>query len=125
MSYLLDTHILLWWLSDNPKLSLKTRELIKNPQNSIFVSSASAWEIAIKKALGKLEVPDGLEEALYENNFLPLNITINHALIVGELPPFHLDPFDRMLISQAKVENFTILTHDRVFAKYPVKVIIS
>lgn len=118
MSYLLDTHILLWWLADNPKLTEETRQLIKNPKNTFFVSSASAWEIAIKKALGKLEAPDDLETALAANNFIPLNISIAHALSVGKLPQHHLDPFDRMLIAQAKLENITIITHDIIFKKY-------
>ncbi len=125
MSYLLDTHILLWWLSDHPKLPKIAKKLIKNQQNSFFVSSASAWEIAIKKALGKLEAPDELEKALFENNFLPLSITIPHALTAGKLPLHHLDLFDRMLVSQAKVENLTILTHDPIFKKYPVKIIFA
>jgi PIN domain nuclease of toxin-antitoxin system len=124
MPYLLDTHILLWWLGDYPKLSKTARELLKDQQNSFFVSSASAWEIAIKKALGKLEAPDELEKVLFENNFLPLSITISHALTAGKLPLHHLDPFDRMLISQAKVENLTIITHDPIFKKYPMKVIV-
>lgn len=124
MSYLLDTHILLWWLSDDSKLSAKARQLIENPKNTFFVSSASAWEIAIKKALGKLEAPNDLETALAANNFIPLNISVSHALTVGKLPQHHLDPFDRMLVPQAKLEGLTILTHDPVFKKYPVSTVM-
>lgn len=124
MSYLLDTHILIWWMADDSKLSVKASQLIKNPKNACFVSAVSAWEIAIKKALGKLKAPDDLELALRQNNFVPLNITITHALTVGKLPNYHSDPFDRMLITQAKLEDFTILTHDPIFKKYSVSVIM-
>lgn len=124
MLYLLDTHILLWWLSENENLSSKAKKLIANPENTIFVSSASAWEIAIKKALGKLSSPDNLEKTLQENNFIPLDVTIPHALAAGKLPPYHQDPFDRMLATQSKLENLTLITHDRIFKKYKVKNIL-
>lgn len=124
MSYLLDTHILLWWLSDSSKLPQKAKELIRDPQNAFFVSSASAWEIAIKEALGKLKIPNDLEKAMLVNNFLHLTITIPHALSAGKLPLHHPDPFDRMLVAQAKIENLTIITHDTIFKKYSTNVLV-
>ncbi len=124
MLYLLDTHILLWWLSDSNNLSSKAKKLIANPKNTLFVSSTSAWEISIKKALGKLTSPNNLESVLRESNFLTLDITIPHALLAGELPNHHHDPFDRMLVAQSKLENLTLITHDKIFKKYLVKYIL-
>lgn len=124
MNYLLDTHILLWWLYDEPKLSKHARSIISDPENNIFVSPASGWEISIKKALGKLIVPDGLDVALEKNNLLPLDITIAHAQLAGALPAVHDDPFDRMLIAQTKIERLTLLTHDKKLKKYDAKIIL-
>lgn len=121
MNYLIDTHILLWWLSDDPQLSKKAREIISNPNNTFFVSSATAWEIGIKKSLGKLKTPDNLEKAIEDNGFFPLSITIPHGLSVSKLPKHHNDPFDKMLIIQSKMENLMLLTHDKVFKKYKTK----
>ena len=120
MNLLLDTHILLWWLADDPGLSEKQRSAIADPANVVYVSAASAWEIAIKKALGKLIAPDDLGAALIASELEQLPITVAHAEAVGGLPPHHRDPFDRMLIAQAEVENLTVVTGDPVFAKYEV-----
>jgi PIN domain nuclease of toxin-antitoxin system len=122
MAYLLDTHILLWWLDDSPRLSRETREFLGSPRRTFFVSSATAWEIAIKKRLGKLSAPEDLEEAIKANGFESLPITIPHALATGTLPLHHEDPFDRMLIAQASVERLILVTHDRSFARYSVAV---
>lgn len=116
MSYLIDTHILLWWLFDDPKLGVRCREIIYNPNNRILVSSATAWEIATKYRIGKLpeakqlvaEYPKILQQA----KFIELAITTAHALRAGSLPITHRDPFDRMLIAQAELENLPILTYD-------------
>ena len=119
MRLLLDTHVLLWWLSDDRKLAQSAREIIANPANDVIVSSASAWEISIKAALGRLEIElDSLEAAVERNGFRPLPIGVRHALTAGRLPNVHRDPFDRMLIAQAKVEELRILSHDRVFERY-------
>ncbi len=99
MSYLLDTHTLLWWLSENLLLSTQAKKIISTPQNLIFVSAVSAWEISIKKAIGKLEAPDDLEQAIAYNNFTPLEINIRDGILAGQLPNHHNDPFDRMLIA--------------------------
>lgn len=123
MKYLLDTHALLWWLSDNPKLSLEARKIIADSSNLIFVSAVSVWEISIKKALGKLQAPDNLEEVIQANNFLPQVIIFAHALEAGALPQYHLDPFDRMLIAQARIEQMTIITRDEKFPQYDVSIV--
>ncbi len=118
--FLLDTHVLLWWLADDASLSSKARALIGDENNLVFVSTASAWEIVIKKALGKLKAPDNLEAALEENNFKELPITIRHALAIGHLPIHHQDPFDRMLVAQAKCESLTLITADEKLLHYDV-----
>jgi PIN domain nuclease of toxin-antitoxin system len=118
--FLLDTHVLLWWLADDPALSTKARHVISDEKNIIFVSAASAWEITIKKALGKLEAPDALEEALQENNFKELPITLQHVLAIQGLPHHHGDPFARILIAQAKCESLTLITADEKLVGYEV-----
>ena len=125
MSYLLDTHTLLWWLSENPILSTEAKTIIATPQNLIFVSAVSAWEISIKKAIGKLEAPDDLEHAIAYNNFTPLEITIQDGNLAGQLPNYHNDPFDRMLIAQAMNNNLTIITKDSKIPQYQVKTILA
>lgn len=125
MSYLLDTHILLWWLDENSNLSTQVKTIISGSENIIFVSAASAWEISIKKAIGKLSAPDNLEEALAYNNFMPLEITIKDGDLAGKLPLYHNDPFDRMLIAQAINNNLTIITKDFIIPQYPVKTLLA
>ncbi len=110
MNLLLDTQIVIWIFSQDPKLSETTKELIRNGGNDVFVSAVTAWEIAIKKAIGKLKAPDNYLEGLKLYRFTPLDITTAHALSVEDLPLHHQDPFDRLLIAQAKFENFTIIT---------------
>ena len=127
MSYLLDTHILLWWLFDDPKLDVVCRDIIRNPKNRILVSSASAWEIATKYRIGKLpeakELVGAYPQTLREARFLELSITATHALRAGNLPIDHRDPFDRMLMAQAELEDLPILTYDDVFQTGLIKVI--
>jgi PIN domain nuclease of toxin-antitoxin system len=124
MNLLLDTHVLLWTLDDSRALSQEARAAITNGKNVVFVSAATAWEISIKKALGKLKTPAGdyLEE-LERHRFTPLNITMEHALAVENLPPHHADPFDRMLVAQAQVEKLTLVTHDPRIRDYAVQTI--
>ena len=123
MQLLLDTHALIWWLSKNVKLSARAYKEIANPCNIVFVSAASAWEIAIKKSIKKLETPDDLVEQINAKNFQPLAITIEQALAVEKLPMHHQDPFDRILIAQAQCLNLTIVTRDRKFNFYDVNLI--
>ena len=119
MRLLLDTHVLLWWLSDDRKLATSGRQIIANPNNDVFVSSASVWEISIKTALGRLEIElDDLENAIARNGFRSLPFGIRHAITAGRLPAVHRDPFDRMLVAQASVEELRIVSHDRVFERY-------
>lgn len=120
MKLLLDTHVLLWWLDKPNQLSRKALEAIRDENNAVFVSAAVVWEIIIKKALDKLEAPDNLSEVVAENRFEPLAITIEHALAVEKLPMNHRDPFDRIQIAQATVEDLTLVTRDAEIAKYAV-----
>jgi PIN domain nuclease of toxin-antitoxin system len=119
---LLDTHTLLWWLADE-ELAPDVRDEIADPANWVAVSAASAWEISIKRALGKLTAPDDLPEQIRASDFSPLPIEINHVLAAGQLPKHHEDPFDRMLIAQAQIEQLTIVTRDRRFGDYDVAVV--
>jgi PIN domain nuclease of toxin-antitoxin system len=120
MNLLLDTHTLIWTLENNPTLSSKARDVIIDGKNMIFVSSVSAWEISIKKSMGKLETPDNLYEEIQLHRFTELKINFEHALLAGNLPAIHKDPFDRMLISQAIIEKLTLITRDKQIAQYNV-----
>ncbi len=127
MRLLLDTHTFLWWIEDAPQLSEHARRLIADPNNDLFLSAASGWEIAIKAQLGKLRVHDELERFLAEqlsmNQISALPITMYHALHVKRLPLHHRDPFDRMLIAQSQLEAMPIITMDRIFSRYHVETI--
>ncbi|MEX2493310.1 MAG: type II toxin-antitoxin system VapC family toxin [Nitrospirales bacterium] len=125
MKFLLDTHVLLWWLSDHKSLSSKAAVAIKDGENSIFVSAATAWEISMKQGLGKLKAPANLEEVLTSNSFQPLPISLQHGLVAGALPRHHDDPFDRMLIAQAQIGQLTIITHDIRMEGYGVSILLS
>jgi PIN domain nuclease of toxin-antitoxin system len=116
---LLDTHALLWWLADEG-LSAQAREAIADPDNLVAVSAASAWEISIKKALGKLAAPDDLEQQIQAGGFTALPISIAHGIAAGRLARHHEDPFDRVLIAQAITEGMTIVTRDKRFDDYAV-----
>ncbi|MHB8621299.1 MAG: type II toxin-antitoxin system VapC family toxin [Chloroflexota bacterium] len=119
MRLLLDTHVLLWWLSDHG-LSNDVRQAIASPANDVAVSAATAWEISMKKSLDKLSAPDDLAEQLERGGFLPLPIRIVHALAAGALPRHHDDPFDRMLIAQATIEGLVVVTADERFSAYDI-----
>lgn len=125
MKFLLDTHTLIWWLTNEPTLSQKARKAIADPDNLVFVSAASAWEIAIKKSIGKLNAPDDLAAQIETKDFQPLPIDISHALYVEKLPLHHSDPFDRIIIAQGICEKMKIITRDRKFDAYPVGVLKS
>jgi PIN domain nuclease of toxin-antitoxin system len=116
---LLDTHALLWWLADEG-LTPQARDAIADPANVVVVSAASALEISIKKALGKLAAPDDLEQQVHAGGFLSLPISIAHGVAAGQLERHHEDPFDRMLIAQAYAEGLTIVTRDKRFSEYAV-----
>jgi PIN domain nuclease of toxin-antitoxin system len=116
---LLDTRALLWWLADEG-LNPGARDAIADPGNIVVVSAASAWEISIKKALGKLAAPDDLEQQMQTGGLVPLPISIAHGIGAGQLPRHHEDPFDRMLIAQALAEGLTIVTRGKRFDDYGV-----
>jgi PIN domain nuclease of toxin-antitoxin system len=124
---LLDTHALLWWLFDDPRLSSAARSAIAEPRSEVLVSAASAWEITTKHRLGRLpeagDVPSRLPQYLKRARFAVLNISLEHAMAAGALPGPHKDPFDRMLVAQARIEDLTVTTTDRVFQDYGVAVI--
>ena len=117
---MLDTHVLLWWLDDPASLQTPARRLIADPRTRVLVSAAVAWEITIKRQLGKLEAPDDLEAALEEARFQSLPITVRHALAVADLPAIHADPFDRIQVAQARLEGLTIVTRDGTIPRYDV-----
>lgn len=123
MRLLLDTHALLWWLFELPQLGSTARAAIGSPASEVYVSAVSATEISIKRATGKLDAPDDLPEQLVINSFVELPLSVRHGLAVGELPPHHGDPFDRMLISQARVEGLTLVTADRKLSAYDVPIL--
>jgi PIN domain nuclease of toxin-antitoxin system len=117
---LLDTHSFLWWLGDDTTLGPSARAAIGDSENLVFVSAATAWEISVKRAKGKLDAPGEIEEWLRANEFIELPIEIGHAARAGELPPHHSDPFDRMLVAQAEIEGHTIVTADAEIVKYGI-----
>lgn len=120
MRLLLDTHVLVWWLADDETLGDEARSAIVDGNSVVMVSAASVWEIAIKRAAGRLDAPGDLEAQLEQNRFVPLTIGIGHAVRAGALPPHHADPFDRMLVAQAELEGLTIVTRDENIARYAV-----
>ena len=127
MRLLLDTNALIWWIDDSPRIRQQARAVITDPDNELYVSAASAWEIAIKVGLGKLAAPADVQRwlpaALEDQRFTPMAISVSHATGVEALPPHHRDPFDRLLIAQATAEGLSIVTGDQVFERYGVPVI--
>jgi PIN domain nuclease of toxin-antitoxin system len=117
--YLIDTHVLLWWIFDDPKLDQNIQGIIQNPSNKIIVSSASAWEIATKYRIGKLpeakELLENYDQILQKARFSQLSITTAHALRAGSLPIQHRDPFDRMIMAQSEFEKIPVITYDPAF----------
>ena len=121
MNLLLDTQVALWAITDNPKLSQKARDLIQSPKTSVWVSVANVWEIAIKHALGRGDMPVSSQDALryfQESDYRLLPVEAEHAVAVEELPMHHQDQFDRILVAQALVEPMRLMTHDSLVALY-------
>jgi PIN domain nuclease of toxin-antitoxin system len=127
MKILLDKHTFLWWITNDPKLSLKANEVIREGNNELFFSAASGWEIAIKAQLKRIRLPDHpvtfILEQLRINGIRNLPIQMSHALHVYNLPDHHRDPFDRILVAQSQLEGFPILTADPFFSLYEIEVI--
>lgn len=119
---LLDTHVALWWRQDSPRLGAEAREAIADASVA-YVSVVSAWEVAIKASVGKLRIPGSFEDAIDESGLSKLPLTWAHTAALAELPFHHRDPFDRMLIVQARHEGLTIVTADRKFEPYEVVII--
>ena len=123
MNILLDTHVLIWALENNPTLSKAAVDCIVDGSNMVFVSAASVWEINIKMTMGKLEAPDNLLEEIRLHRFTPLPMTLEHAQLAGRLPDIHKDPFDRMLVAQAMIEKLTLATRDKFIDEYKIKTV--
>lgn len=123
MKALLDTHALLWALEDSSELSPTAREVIVSLENEVLVSSVSAWEIAIKTALGKLEAPAAVSSAVDDAGFIRRVIRFEDCEKLAELPHHHRDPFDRMLVAQALVDGIPVITRDALIRQYPIQTI--
>jgi PIN domain nuclease of toxin-antitoxin system len=122
LKLLLDTHAFLWWIEESPRLGIRAREAVRRAA-VVFVSAASAWEIATKRALGRLEAPADLRGAIAEYEFAELPITVDHAIAAATLPRHHDDPFDRVLVAQARLERLRLVTVDPAIRAYEVDVL--
>lgn len=127
MRALLATHAFLWWIGDDPRLSKTAREVLLDGDNEVYFSTASAWEIAIKARLGRIELPRNVESFISKqldvNDFTVLPIQLSHALRVAKLPVHQEDPFDRILIAQAQIEKLALVSADKAVARYSVEVV--
>lgn len=125
MRCLLDTHVFLWWISDDERLSETARKILASGENELFFSAAGCWEIAIKARLGKLDMPKKLEifiaDQLSDNAIQTMPVLAAHALHIYNLPDFHRDPFDRMIIAQSQLEGIPIVTSDPLVSRYDVQ----
>lgn len=122
---LLDTHVALWAFSTPKTLAPAIRDLLVDPRTTVAVSAASVWEVEIKRAIGKLTAPAGFSAMCSEHGFDPLAITFEHAELAGGLPQHHSDPFDRMLVAQAMFEDLELVSRDRIFEHYDVRLLVA
>jgi len=118
---LLDTHAFLWWNADDPALGPNARTAIADSGNIVFVSAATAWEIATKRESGKLDAPGDIVDWIRQGGFTELAIELEHAVLSAELPKHHRDPFDRLLVAQAAIEELTLVTADAEIVKYSIE----
>jgi PIN domain nuclease of toxin-antitoxin system len=125
MRYLLDTHVVLWWLTEPDKIQTKAKKIIRNRANEIFVSSATFLEMAIKKSIGRLTLPHNLLEIIAMEGFKILPIMPDECIGVADLPMIHADPFDRLLILQAKLYDLVMITKDKKMSDYPVIIVTA
>jgi PIN domain nuclease of toxin-antitoxin system len=127
MRLLLDTHVFLWWNEADPRLSRRVRQLLADPENSLYLSVASAWEMTLKVQSGKLGLPAAtavyIPARLNHYGMEALPVTLEHVLAASTLPAYHRDPFDRMLVAQGQVERLPIVTHDAQVRKYAVETV--
>ena len=126
MNLILDTHVFIWWVEGNERLSKSALKIISDPKNTVHISAVVAWEIAIKAQLGSLLITrsprEYIAEHVVKSGFVPLPISLSHASRVSELPALHKDPFDRILIAQALHENYSLVSNNEVIKKYKVKI---
>lgn len=123
MNYLLDTNALIWYLLGNDKITTKLLDTIHSNKNNVYFSSVNIIEISLKVSVGKLKIDDAYLNYLQKSPFIELQLNSTHALKLQSLPFLHKDPFDRLLIAQAKVENLTIITRDKIFKDYEVNIL--
>ncbi len=121
--YLVDTHIFVWWLNGDSRLKTLVREMVSDTRNSVFVSVVSGWEMSIKIKNRKLKLKTSIKRMYEIAGFKVLDVTLDYVLFLEKLPLYHRDPFDRMLIAQAKAENLTLITSDKKIWKYKVDVL--
>jgi PIN domain nuclease of toxin-antitoxin system len=124
VSLLLDTHVVLWWLTDDPTLAEDIKDRLDH-EPDVYVSAATIWEVAIKQAIGKLPEPARLPERIQESGFRALLISADHAIVAARLPMIHRDPFDRMLVAQAQLEELTLVTRDENCRQYEVDILAA
>jgi PIN domain nuclease of toxin-antitoxin system len=122
---LLDTHVLIWWFEGGEQLSGETRNVLADPDTPVFVSAASLWEVSIKRAKGRLDAPEDLSSWVRKEAFIELPISFEQAEAAGSLPPHHADPFDRILVAQARLKGLTIVTRDPAFEPYGVPLLAA
>lgn len=120
-NFLLDTHVFIWAMEENKRLSKSIKNALIDPKNKIFISVATVWEISIKQASKKIKLSFDIEASIKQTGFEIIPIQISHALRAGKLPLYHRDPFDRMIMAQAQVEKLTLITADPKMKKYKVK----
>ena len=123
MKLLLDSHAFLWWLGDDNQLGPGARRAIENVDSLVYVSAATAWEIALKRANSKLEAPGDIREWIEQSAFSDLPVEVEHAVASAELPWHHKDPFDRLLVAQARIEDMTLVTRDDEVRQYEVSIL--
>jgi PIN domain nuclease of toxin-antitoxin system len=120
---LLDTHAAIWWLSDDPRFGPEAARHLGDDSNQVLLSAAVVWEVAIKRSLGNLDAPDDLASALLGAGALPLSITLDHASAVERLPWHHRDPFDRLLVAQALIEDAALVSRDEPLSGYGIPIV--
>jgi PIN domain nuclease of toxin-antitoxin system len=122
VTLLLDTHVVLWWRSDSPRLTTAIRRTIASA-DEVMVSAASGWEVALKLGVGKVKLKDSFAWMVQDSGFTELPVSLIHTEHLATLPRHHRDPFDRMLVAQAQVEGFSLVTRDRQFEPYSVPIV--
>lgn len=122
MNVLLDTHAALWWVADDPRFGSVAEKLVLDPSSRVFLSAVVIWEVTVKRSLGKLSAPDDWSQPLLDGGAIPLPFSLDHAARIRTLADHHRDPFDRLLVAQALVENATLLSRDTALGAYDAPV---